>query len=137
MKIHLSFIPGKVQHAAAGGARLGQELKDALQSNKAIAAEALVDKYFPSAASLRGELISLVDAAAKTCQKIATEDWSGVTARLQRLTTDTTALLHGKKRSISTYIQWVEVVIRDILDGGSGVNKDAEDDTDETDDADS
>ncbi len=117
-----------MQHLAAGGAHLGEEVKAALQSETAIEAEALVDKFFPVAGNPRIELIALCDAAIKTCQKIAAEDWSGVTARLQRLTTDTTMLLHGKKHDISTYIQWVEAVIRDILDGGSGTNKPAEDD---------
>lgn len=131
MKLHLSIIPGKVQHLAAGGAHLGEEIKAALQSSTAVEVEALVDKFFPAAGELKGELISLCDAGIKTCQKIATEDWSGVTARLQRLTTDTTMLLHGKKHTISTYIQWVEAVIRDILDGGTGVNKSANDESEE------
>ncbi len=125
MHIHLDLIPGFVQHTAAKLAHLGEEVKTALTSNTAIEVEALVEKYFP-AHELKTEIVALVDAAVKTCTKIATEDWSGVTARLQRLTADSTAILHGKKHTISTYIQWVEVVIRDILGGGSGTTNPAD-----------
>jgi hypothetical protein len=116
MHIELALIPGEVQTLAQQGANLGQEVKAALQSNTAIEVEALVDKFFPEAAGLREELITLVTAATNTCEKIATADWSGVTSRLQRLVADTTSILHGQKHTLSTYIQWVEAVIRDVLD---------------------
>jgi len=125
MKIHLDLIPGFVQHTAAAGAKFGEKIKADLESNTAIEVETLVDQFFPAAAGLRTELIALCQAGVNTCQKIAAEDWSGVTARLQRVVTDTTSLLHGKKHTISTYIQWCEVVIRDILDGGTGTTNPA------------
>ena len=115
MHLSLELVPTEVQHIAEQLANLGQEVKTALQSNTAIDVEALVDKFVPDAAGLRQQLINLVTIAVNTCQKIVA-DWSGVTARLQRLVADTTSLLHGQKHTLSTYIQWVEAVIRDLLD---------------------
>lgn len=129
MQIHLSFIPGKVQHFAANFANIGEKIKTALQSNTAIEIDALIDEFIPATAALRPELIALTIAAVNTCTKIATEDWSGVTARLQRLTADASNVWTGNKHNISTLIQWVEVVIRDILDGGTGTNKPADDES--------
>ena len=119
MHISLELIPTEIQALAAAGGKLGEEIKAALQSNTAIDIEALINKFYPEAGPLEAELVTLVTAATNTCEKISTEDWSGVTARLQRLVADTTALLHGSKHGISTYIQWVEAVIRDLLDNAA------------------
>ncbi len=116
MHIEVIAIPGEVKAIAGKLGVLTQAVKTALQSNVAIGATALIDMYYPDAGALRTELIALCEKAITTCQLIQAADWSGVTARLQRLVADSTAILHGKQHGISVYIQWVEVEIRDLLD---------------------
>lgn len=118
MKFDISLIPGDVQHAAGKFARLTEELKAALQSNAAIVVTDLLAKYYPGIGALESEVVALCDAAIATCQKIQAEDWTGVTARLQRLVADCSHVMTGKEHGISKCISWVEVVIRDILDKG-------------------
>jgi hypothetical protein len=116
MHLKLELVPGEVQSIARAAANMCEKVKAALTGSTAIEVEALVDEFFPAAGPLRGELVKLVEVATASCEKIADADWSGVTARLQRVVADTSLLLHGGKHGISTYIQWVEAVIRDVLD---------------------
>ena len=116
MKISLELIPGNVQHAAGKIAAMTMHIESLLKSGAAIEASALLAQFYPAAGALQPELVALCEAAVKTCQTIQAEDWSGVTARLQRLVTDSTNVLTGKEHGISKCIIWVETVIRDLLD---------------------
>lgn len=115
MHFSLELVPTEVQTIAAKITAITQKIKADLQSNTAIDATAVVDAYYPEVGALRSELISLCDATIKTCTTIQSYDWAGVTARLQRLVTDSTSILHGQKHTLSTYLCWCETVISDII----------------------
>jgi len=116
MKIDITLIPHAVQVGAGKLAKISMAIEAALKSNAAIDIEAIINQYYPGAGVLEAELIQLCEAAIKTCQKIQAEDWSGVTARLQRLVSDSTNILTGKEHGISKCISWCEIIIRDLLD---------------------
>lgn len=116
MKIDITIIPHEVQTAAGKIAAMSMQIETLLKSNAAMEANALLTQFYPAAGALQPELVQLCDAAIKTCQKIQSEDWSGVTARLQRLVADSTHVLTGNAHGISKCIMWCEVVIRDLLD---------------------
>lgn len=116
MKIDITIIPHEVQTVAGKVAAMTQQIETLLKSNTAMEASALLSQFYPAAGALQPELVALCDAAIKTCQKIQGEDWSGVTARLQRLVADSTHVLTGKEHGISKCIIWVETIIRDLLD---------------------
>lgn len=116
MKIDITLIPHEVQVSAGKVAKMTMAIETALKSNAAIVVADLLNQYYPGAGVLESELIQLCDAAIKTCQKIQAEDWSGVTARLQRLVSDSTNVLTGKEHGISKCISWCEIIIRDLLD---------------------
>jgi hypothetical protein len=116
MKIDITIIPHEVQVAAGKIAAMSMQVETLLKSNTAMEASALLAQFYPAAGAMQPELVALCEAAIKTCQAIQHEDWSGVTARLQRLVADSTHVLTGNAHGISKCIIWCETIIRDLLD---------------------
>ena len=106
MKFDITLIPTEIQTVAEKFAKLTQEVKTALQSNAGIVVEEILSKYYPGIGVLEPEIIALCNTALATCQKIQAEDWTGVTARLQRLVADCSNVMTGNTHGVSKCIAW-------------------------------
>jgi hypothetical protein len=117
--IHIDLVPHDVKKIAGDVGKFTKRVREALESKTALEIEAVLDELLPQYANLieedRRALIRICNTAIATCQTIQDADWSGVEARLQRVGSDITRLLHGELHGISAYIQWFEVVFNHLF----------------------
>lgn len=112
LNFDITHVPNDVQRIAAKVAKWTAQVREDLCKGEVKAAAA----YIPEGEADREALIGILDTAISTLVKIESTDLRGITARLQAVGSDLTALSHAsKKHTISFYIICFETVFRDLF----------------------